>query len=307
MPHDDDSVVAGPCPISIRDYGGSGSPVLLLHGASRGLTDWTPIAERLVEDHRVVAMDLRGHGQSGEAPWVWDEVLADVDRVIAATQLSRPAIVGHSLGGIIAALHSARGGESSCVVNLDGYWRGTEDQYVGMGVDEVHAFWDELAEMPNASRPDAKGPITEAELQKARAAAEQAAKTGNRPVDVELATFDRSVLRLPEGCVLKPRIGAVTELLDSLSPQRWFDVFAQVTVPFLIYNCVRVDGGDFADDRQARIWAAYRRGIARDLAALAELSPNLRVRTCDVDHMLILSIPAVVAAEISDFVAAATS
>lgn len=60
-------VTRGEVPIALRDYGGTGSPVLLLHGAGGNLAYWDPVAPLLAGHHRVVAVDLRGHGRSGEA------------------------------------------------------------------------------------------------------------------------------------------------------------------------------------------------------------------------------------------------
>jgi len=86
--------------------GGEGRVVLVLHG----LTDssrlvWREFFCRFEKEYTIVAMDLRGHGDSekpedGYAP-------ADQARLVAAfidkLGLDRPVLLGHSLGGIIAA------------------------------------------------------------------------------------------------------------------------------------------------------------------------------------------------------------
>jgi pimeloyl-ACP methyl ester carboxylesterase len=45
---------------------GRGEPVVLLHGATRSLEDWAGFGDSLAVDHRVIALDLRGHGQSSK-------------------------------------------------------------------------------------------------------------------------------------------------------------------------------------------------------------------------------------------------
>jgi pimeloyl-ACP methyl ester carboxylesterase len=45
-----------------RDWGGTGQPVLLLHGLAGHTGEWDELARRLSPAHRVVAVDQRGHG-----------------------------------------------------------------------------------------------------------------------------------------------------------------------------------------------------------------------------------------------------
>jgi haloacetate dehalogenase len=46
--------------------GGSGAPILLLHGAPQSRVSWAAVARELARDHTVVATDLRGYGDSGK-------------------------------------------------------------------------------------------------------------------------------------------------------------------------------------------------------------------------------------------------
>ena len=83
---------------------GSGAPVVFLHGAG-GLLDENPFLDELATRYRVYAPELPGYGES-----LGEELLEDMLDfalhgwdVVAALGLERPNIVGHSMGGMIAA------------------------------------------------------------------------------------------------------------------------------------------------------------------------------------------------------------
>ena len=85
--------------------GGSGPPVVILHGGGQFAATWTRVISQLVTDHRVIVADLPGHGASQVQEGVLDAdgVLAWVGELLEATGPSPPVLVGHSLGGAIAA------------------------------------------------------------------------------------------------------------------------------------------------------------------------------------------------------------
>lgn len=85
--------------------GGSGPPVVLLHGPGEFAAKWLRVIPRLVTTHRVIAPDLPGHGESHVVGGDLDAdgVLAWVSGLIARTCDAPPALVGHVLGGAIAA------------------------------------------------------------------------------------------------------------------------------------------------------------------------------------------------------------
>lgn len=108
--------------LAVRDFGGRGTDVLLLHGGGRTMDDWRPFTPILLgEGLRVAAMDLRGHGRSTAAPWSWPAALRDVAAVVERLGMDRPALVGHSLGGIVAAMWAAEHPECPLAVNGDGH------------------------------------------------------------------------------------------------------------------------------------------------------------------------------------------
>ncbi len=92
-----------------RDWAGTGTPVVLLHGLAGYAGEWDVLAGELSAGHRVVAVDQRGHGGSTRRP---DDLsraahVADVVAVVRELGLDRPALIGQSLGGHTAMLTAA--------------------------------------------------------------------------------------------------------------------------------------------------------------------------------------------------------
>ena len=85
--------------------GGDGPPVVLLHSSGEFAALWMRVIPKLVTTHRVVAPDLPGHGASevADGQLDTDHVVAWLDALIEHTCPSPPALVGHGLGGAIAA------------------------------------------------------------------------------------------------------------------------------------------------------------------------------------------------------------
>ena len=84
--------------------GGDGPPLILLHGLGGAAVNWTLLAPLLARGHRVVAPDLPGHGRSGKLAGLRDlHPVADVVAAVAEHEQVLPAaVVGHSLGGVVA-------------------------------------------------------------------------------------------------------------------------------------------------------------------------------------------------------------
>jgi pimeloyl-ACP methyl ester carboxylesterase len=84
---------------------GEGPPVLLIHGFGASTYTWRHIAPDLARDHRVIAMDMKGFGQSDKP---FDESYSVFDQAELLTQLILDldlrdlTIVGHSFGGGVA-------------------------------------------------------------------------------------------------------------------------------------------------------------------------------------------------------------
>ncbi|BAL89926.1 hypothetical protein AMIS_47060 [Actinoplanes missouriensis 431] len=100
---------AGGEALAALDHGGDGPPVLLVHGTGHNAASWTPIAERLTRDHRVVAVDLRGHGHSTANSVDAEQYWRDLGTVVTALGWDRPLLVGHSTGGYAVTAAVAAG------------------------------------------------------------------------------------------------------------------------------------------------------------------------------------------------------
>ena len=90
-------------------YGGTGAPVVLLHGHPRTHTTWHEVAPRLAQRHFVVTPDLRGYGGSTLPPDEPDHaqsskraMAGDVVRLMAHLGHDRFAVIGHDRGALVA-------------------------------------------------------------------------------------------------------------------------------------------------------------------------------------------------------------
>ncbi len=92
-------------PIAYRAWGEPGSAgLVLVHGGAAHARWWDHIAPLLTAGHRVVALDLSGHGDSGRRDrYELDLWAKEVRAVAAAAGISGPpVIIGHSMGGFVA-------------------------------------------------------------------------------------------------------------------------------------------------------------------------------------------------------------
>ena len=83
---------------------GDGPPVVCVHGVTGHGERYRRLAEKHLADHRVVAVDLRGHGRSGwDPPWNIETHLADLAETADAAGVDRAAWIGFSFGGRLVA------------------------------------------------------------------------------------------------------------------------------------------------------------------------------------------------------------
>src|SRR5215217_3580444 len=108
--------------LAVRAFeGGDGRPILLLHGYTGSVYDFVSLRPHLQAHHRVVELELRGHGRSTADSWSWREAISDVEAVVEHLELAGAAVVGFSFGGVLAVAYAEAHPEACAVVNLDGY------------------------------------------------------------------------------------------------------------------------------------------------------------------------------------------
>ena len=109
----------GGAPALTRHRGGSGQPLVLVHGLGLSWRSWQPVLGALEGRHDVVAIDLPGFGDSPlpdravlSPARLADAVESEIDRL----GLESPAVVGNSLGGWVALELARRGRAARAVV-----------------------------------------------------------------------------------------------------------------------------------------------------------------------------------------------
>lgn len=236
--------------LAVRDHGGTGATVVLLHGGGRTMDDWRPVTPRLAAAGlRVVTADLRGHGASSPALWSWPDAIADLTAVIDHLGLSEPAVAGHSLGGIVAALWATRRPRCPLAVNLDGHTNPT-------------------------------GPF-DLDADAARAAG-------------------RTMRDFLEEEVRRAGDPALARLVAELGSLDLFATYRAARCPLFVVQSEGTDLEELLPPEVAAAFAAYRRGFARELAAVADATPLLSVVDVPTGHDVHLQAPDRVAGLILD-------
>jgi pimeloyl-ACP methyl ester carboxylesterase len=108
--------------IAYRVRGDGDATVVLIHGGFCDASYWDGLVPALVKKHRVVTLDLAGHGLSsgGRADWSMESFAEDVAAVVDQEDAANLVLIGHSLGGNTAPLAARRLGERvRAVIGVD--------------------------------------------------------------------------------------------------------------------------------------------------------------------------------------------
>jgi N-formylmaleamate deformylase len=92
--------------IHYRRTGGSKPPLVLLHGLTGSGACWIPLARGLKGEYDVLMPDARGHGNSSTPlnGYRYEDHASDVVGLIQGLGLAAPVLLGHSMGGMTAAV-----------------------------------------------------------------------------------------------------------------------------------------------------------------------------------------------------------
>lgn len=103
-----------------REWGSSGTPVVLIGGFLEPTFVWAQVAPLLARGFHVYALDLDGFGYTERhGPWTLAHWGDQVQAFMRARGIRRPIVIGHSLGAAVA-VETARRGLASGIVLVDG-------------------------------------------------------------------------------------------------------------------------------------------------------------------------------------------
>jgi pimeloyl-ACP methyl ester carboxylesterase len=95
--------------INLAEWEGAGLPILCIHGITANCRCWDTLAGTLAPQHHVLAMDLRGRGQSDRPSrgYALTYHLRDINCLLDDLKIERAVIMGHSLGAFIGLAFAA--------------------------------------------------------------------------------------------------------------------------------------------------------------------------------------------------------
>jgi pimeloyl-ACP methyl ester carboxylesterase len=139
----------------LRDTGGDGPAVMLLHGwiASADLNWWGAYGDLVAAGYRVLAIDHRGHGRGLRplVPFTLADCAADAAAAIRQLGVAPVTAVGYSMGGAIAQLMARDCADVVAGLVLSGtaqHWQDSQSQRVFRAMG---AFWLALSLAPSAT------------------------------------------------------------------------------------------------------------------------------------------------------------
>jgi pimeloyl-ACP methyl ester carboxylesterase len=287
---------AGNVQLAIRDFGGDEPPLLLLHGAGGNLAQLTTLARALRPHHRVVTLDLRGHGRSADGDWSWDAALGDLAAVCVQLELDRPAVVGHSLGGMLAALWGQRHPESPGIVSLDGNPPPTRPEHLpGLDPEKATAELARLHAVFDAVEAAAGQVIPADQLPDLVESQQMAARDMGANEKVWVEGFRRNLVHLGGETSIRPSAALTSQLRAAMNSLDLGPVYAATTCPELVVLPTR----DLPQQEPfAELYAAHRRFLVEQAKAV----PQLRhLSLADSSHAMVIEQPALLAKVITDF------
>ena len=282
--------------LAVRDHGGNGPDVVLLHGVQRSLEDWGPVLRRLT-GVRAVAMDLRAHGRTGVPEELsWNDFVHDIETVVDRLGLSNPFVVGHSFAGLLALAYGA--GHPGCpgVMSIDGFDFRQPEIFDELDPSVVDAFLEDFRARTSSSVPAAAG--DDDWRAEEEASIRQLNELWRIPDDVATATSERVFVRTAQGWERRPpnanRFYDVIDGADGAADP--LALLRQITGPVMFVVC-RPPG-------DTGMFATGRAGLERHVRTIANEHPNVRLETIVATHGVIFEQPGEIADMIRALVAA---
>lgn len=276
----DFKLFCGDVELAVRDYGGEGRPVVLVHGGNASLAYYDDLAPKIRTGAHVVAYDLRGHGQSAQGELGLDLHASDLLGLVRELTLDDAVVVGASAGAFVAVKAAAREPRAfGGVVCVDGplvdpegasWWRDERDAALAMMVGSLQK---------NPARAPWRG--SRADLEQELAKLETAGSSWQERNFVEVApgVFER-----------RPDLATSADLIVS-SQQPFEDTIKAMTCPML--SLVGCDSPLLFGSPEARQAAAE---------TFSERFPDVESHLVDGGHDLVGEHPDVVAEQVLDWI-----
>ncbi|MFN2582870.1 MAG: alpha/beta fold hydrolase [Candidatus Dormibacteria bacterium] len=109
--------------LGVREHAGGEPAILALHGLASNARWWDLVAQRLSPRHRVIAVDLRGHGESDrpDGGYDFETVAGDLRELVERVHPAPLVVAGHSWGAAVALAFGAQSPDlTRAVVCVDG-------------------------------------------------------------------------------------------------------------------------------------------------------------------------------------------
>jgi len=233
-----------------RDWGGHGSPLVLLHGLSSNSRIWDWTAPILARHFHVIALDQRSHGLSDQTPdgYGFADVTADLASFLEAVGIEQPVVVGHSWGASVALTYATAGpGNARAIVLVDG------------GVIDISGLgsWEDAE--PRMRPPAIDGTPVESFVGFMRRWPQLQGLWSDDLRDMVLANF-----AVRDGRIYRPLTISnhmkIARAIYHLNPS---EVLPHVDCPILVISCRQEPGND-----EGRAWQAARQEAIDKVAQL---------------------------------------